>query len=151
MRSYNTVRSNTSFEWFRDVSRQNRSNSRPGRLVPFFRPGHLIPLFGSSRPIFICVSLSAKIYFFNLLLYMKNIFDQIHIDIFFHISFKRLFAAPSSCHLDPLTISLSFFRESKALLASTIIFLEGTSCFVSLAKLIDRLKRKLFNHNKMLI
>ena len=30
--------------------------------------------------------------------------------------------SPSSGHLDPLTIPLSFFRESKAVLASTIIF-----------------------------
>ena len=34
--------------------------------------------------------------------------------------------APSSGHLDPLTIPLSFFRESKAVLASTIIFFEDT-------------------------
>ena len=37
-------------------------------------------------------------------------------------------AAPSSGHLDPLTISLSFFRESKAVLASTIIFFKYVSC-----------------------
>ena len=37
-------------------------------------------------------------------------------------------AALSSGHLDPLTIPLSFFRESKAVLASTIIFVEDTSC-----------------------
>ena len=34
-----------------------------------------------------------------------------------------------SDHLDPLTFSLSFFKESKALLASTIIFFEDTSCY----------------------
>ena len=33
-------------------------------------------------------------------------------------------------HLDPLTIPLSFFRESKALLASTVIFVEDTSCYL---------------------
>ena len=38
-------------------------------------------------------------------------------------------AASSSCHLVPLTIPLSFFRESKAVLASTIIFFEDTSCY----------------------
>ena len=38
-------------------------------------------------------------------------------------------AAPSSGHLDPLTIPVSFFRESKALLSSTIIFSEDTSCY----------------------
>ena len=32
-------------------------------------------------------------------------------------------AAPSSGHLNPLSIPLSFFRESKTVLASTIIFL----------------------------
>ena len=37
-------------------------------------------------------------------------------------------AAPSSGHLDPLIIPLSFFRESKAVLASTIIVFEKTSC-----------------------
>ena len=117
---------------------------------------------------------------FYLLLYKKKIFDQIHIDLFYYIRFKRLFnsrvwlcraqavwrftetdlgnfgpwtfgsrhfgpivsvqflghsglswvsAAPSSGHLDPLTIPLSFFRESKAVLALTIIFFEDTSCF----------------------
>ena len=35
--------------------------------------------------------LCAKIYFLNLLLYKKMIFDQIHIDLFYHIRFKRLF------------------------------------------------------------
>ena len=39
-------------------------------------------------------------------------------------------AAQSSDHLDPLTIPLSFFREGKALLASTIIFFEDTSCLL---------------------
>ena len=37
--------------------------------------------------------------------------------------------APSSGHLDPLTIPLSFFRESKTVLASTIIFIEDTSYY----------------------
>ena len=35
-----------------------------------------------------------------------------------------------SGHLDPLTFPLSFFKESKALLASTIIFFEDTSCLL---------------------
>ena len=39
-------------------------------------------------------------------------------------------AAPSPGHLDPLTILLSFFRESKAVLASTIICFENSSCFI---------------------
>ena len=38
--------------------------------------------------------------------------------------------APSSGHLDPLTIPLSFFRESKAVLASTIIFFEDACVFL---------------------
>ena len=37
-------------------------------------------------------------------------------------------AALSSGHLDPLTIPLSFFRENKAVLASTVIFFEDISC-----------------------
>ena len=37
-------------------------------------------------------------------------------------------AASSSGHLDPLSSPLSFFRESKVLLASTIILFEETSC-----------------------
>ena len=44
-------------------------------------------------------------------------------------------AAPSSGHLDPLTIPLSFFRESKAVIASTIIFFQDTSCFYILITL----------------
>ena len=35
--------------------------------------------------------------------------------------------SPIPGHLDPLTIPLSFFRESKAVLASTIILFEDTS------------------------
>ena len=38
-------------------------------------------------------------------------------------------AVLSSGYLDPLTDPLSFFRESKAVLASTIIFFEDTSCY----------------------
>ena len=38
------------------------------------------------------IKICAKIYFFNLLLYKKMIFDQIHIDLFYHIRFKRLLA-----------------------------------------------------------
>ena len=36
-----------------------------------------------------------------------------------------------SGHLDPLTFSLSFFKESKALLASTIIFLILLFCYAN--------------------
>ena len=39
--------------------------------------------------------------------------------------------SPSSGHLDPLTILLSFFRDSKAMLASTTIFFEDMSCSLS--------------------
>ena len=35
-----------------------------------------------------------------------------------------------SGHLDPLIFPLSFFKESKALLASTIIFFKDTSCYL---------------------
>ena len=46
-----------------------------------------------------------------------------------HSGHSWVSAAPLSGHLDPLTVLLSFFRESKAVLASTIIFFENTSCF----------------------
>ena len=45
-----------------------------------------------------------------------------------HSGPSRVSAAPSSDHLDPLTIPLSFSRESKALLASTIVIFEDISC-----------------------
>ena len=48
-------------------------------------------------------------------------------------------AAPSSGHLDPLTIPLSFFRESKVLLASTIIVFEDTSCLLMFSLLLKEL------------
>ena len=51
-----------------------------------------------------------------------------------HSGPSRVCAAPSSGYLDPLTIPLSFFRESKAVLASTIIFFEDTSCFFAMTK-----------------
>ena len=61
----------------------------PGYLVPFFRPGHLVPLFGSHRLIFFngveiinAILLCVKIYFLNLLLYKKMIFDKMHIGKF---------------------------------------------------------------------
>ena len=38
--------------------------------------------------------------------------------------------SPSSGHLDPLTIPLSLFKESKAVLDMTIIFFKDTSCFI---------------------
>ena len=58
-----------------------------------------------------------------------------------HSSPSWVSAAPSSGHLDPLTILLSFFRESKAVLASTIIFFEDTSCYTYDAHLTERLVR----------
>ena len=58
--------------------------------------------------------------------------DPEHVSVKFlgHSGPSWVSAAPSSGYLDPLTIPLSFFRESKAVLASTIIFFEDTSCYI---------------------
>ena len=52
--------------------------------------------------------------------------------------------AQSSGHLVPLTIPLSFLKESKAMLASKGIFFDDTSCFINITQweIISELKDK---------
>ena len=57
------------------------------------------------------------------------IFVVVWPQFFGHFCCSWVIAVPSSGLLDPLTISLFLFKDSKALLVSTIIFLEDTSCY----------------------
>ena len=87
----------------------------PGNLDPFFVRVFSYHFFGSPRPIFYnrveiinAILLCVKIYFLNLLLYKKWIFDQMHIGKFYHISCNtvlcRLFNS-----VNPLCLFVSMY------------------------------------------